>query len=126
MSSTPKLHQAIIMAIGGLSFFLLAATDPQCARVDDRVTAPDGSALGADAGKGSQVAECVRACVDAAKEARAEEQDLHREILAGCQGDHECYDSEKARHDAVMEQIAQDERECKRPCHEQGGGHGGD
>lgn len=126
MSSKPTLQHAIILAIGGLSFFLLAATDPQCARVDDRVTSPDGSALGAEGGKGSQVAECVHACVDAAKVARDAEKGLHKERLTACDGDPGCEDQEDARHESVMEQIARDERECKRPCHEQGGGRGGD
>ena len=126
MSSTPRLNQAIIFAIGGLSFFLLAATDPQCARVDDRVTAPDGSTLGADAGKGSGVSECVRLCVDAAKIAREEERDLHKTIIQACGSDRDCKVQEEIRHEAAMEQIALDESECKRPCHEQGGGHGGD
>jgi hypothetical protein len=125
MSSKPKLHRVIILVLGGLSFFLLAASDPQCARVDDRVTAPDGSTLAADGGKSGGVSECVRACVDAAKLARDAEKDLHKARLDAC-GDRECRDREEARHEAAMEQIAQDERECKRPCHEQGGGRGGE
>ena len=121
MSSKPTLRHAAFLAIGVFSLFLIAATDPQCARVDDRVTSPDVSL---DPAKGT-VAQCVKSCVEAAKSERDHEQDLHQANIEACGGDYDCLEQEEARHEAAMEQIAMDERACKSPCHEQGGGGGG-
>ncbi len=124
MISKHRFHRShlFVVLVASLAFFALAASDPQCAKVSDRVTAPDASLD--QQGKGG-VADCVQSCVSFAKTARADEQDLHKANVAACGDDAQCLAQEEARHEAAMEQIAMDERDCKAPCHNQGTGTGG-
>ncbi len=123
MLSNQPMRRSLFLLVAGLAFFALAASEPQCARIGDRVAGPNGSTPDVKGGNG--VAECVQACVSAAQDARAAENDIHNANLESCAGDPECLAEESARHAAVMQQIAMDQQDCKAPCHNQGGGHGG-
>ena len=59
------------------------------------------------------------------EEQREEEKMIHEWNLEQCGDDEQCIEDEYARHEARMEEIAMEMRECKRPCHEQGQGSGG-
>jgi hypothetical protein len=105
---------------------VLVVTGSQCASVDDSVTGPRSDTSGAVGGTAGTVAACVRACNEAASAARDAESDLHRENLKACgPANSDCRQAEAARHAAAIEQIVADQEACKTPCHEQGGGSGG-
>lgn len=106
-------------------FVVTVAANPQCAQVDDRITSPNGVITEGSGGLGGTVAECVQACNEEAKDARAYERDLHKANVEACGDDYDCLMAEDARHEAAMELIAADMQACKSPCHEQGGGSGG-
>ncbi len=116
-----------------LLVFAMAATGSQCAKVEDRTTAPDVSLSPSSGGDGEDLdhhghggyRECIRDCVWQAQRERALEQIRHQRNLRHCGHDQECIRHENARHRAVMEQIAREERACKAECHQQGEGHGG-
>jgi len=122
MRSNQPYRRISFFAIAGLAFFALAASEPQCAKVGDQVVSPDNSAVSSNKGG---VSDCVHSCVDYAQTARTDEQDLHKANIEACGGDWQCLQEEEARHEAVMEQIAMDQRDCKSFCHNQGSGQGG-
>jgi hypothetical protein len=106
----------------------MALSGSQCAGVGDQVTGPnDNSGTLAESGG---VSACVQACNEAARLARDEEKDLHKDNISACQtlrGDakRECMEAEDARHDARLEEIDMAMEYCKSQCHEQGSGSGG-
>jgi len=108
-----------------LLFMATVAADPQCAQVDDRVTAPH-EAVTDETGGNSSVVECIHTCNDVAKEARDREAEVHKQNLTLCgKSNPECKQQENARHSAVMDQIDADQDYCKALCHDQGSGSGG-
>jgi hypothetical protein len=100
----------------------LSAGQSQCAKVEDSATAPE---LTPGNGSNSGYVACIHACNDAAKVSRENERKLHKQNVRDCHGDTECLQEEAARHAAAMAQIAQDEQDCKKACHDQGDGDGG-
>ena len=115
----PRLSSLLLSVL----FVALAAASWQCVPVDDQATAP--ATLSTQGASGRGVAACVQACNEIAKDARADEKQLHKDNKEACGDNQECLDAEEDRHDAAMEQIAFEMQECKRPCHSQGGGSGG-
>lgn len=111
-------------AAGILVLAVLTLSGSQCSEVSDRAVNPQGSDIGTGSNGGS-VAACVQACNDLGRDLRRDERILHRENIQACDGDYECLEDEEARHEARMEEIASIVQACKAPCHEQGGGSGG-
>ncbi|HEX7878717.1 MAG TPA: hypothetical protein VF720_04875 [Candidatus Eisenbacteria bacterium] len=108
-------------ATAALAITLLTLSGSQCSQVADRATGPDTGSLG----NNNDVAACVQACNETAKQDRDAEKDLFKANKEACNGDPACLDAEEARHEARMEEIAAASQLCKAPCHEQGGGGGG-
>ncbi len=124
-------RRSILSGIVLVAAFSLSGA--QCSQVGDRITAPtsgsNGGATGSEGTSGS-VSACVQACNDIAKAARDAERDLHKENLIACRDlsgpdRASCTSAENLRHATRMEVIAADMQICKAPCHEQGGGSGG-
>lgn len=111
-------------AAGILVLAVLTLSGSQCSEVSDRAVNPQGSDIGTGS-NGRGVAACVQACNDLGRDLRRDERILHRENIQACDGDYECLEDEEARHEARMEEIASIVQACKAPCHEQGGGSGG-
>jgi hypothetical protein len=101
---------------------ILAGSDQQCVPVNDTLTSP---ALSTADAPGQSVSACVQLCNEIAKEDRDESKILLQMAIDACEGDEECIAQAEAEHEARMEQIALDLEDCKRPCHEQGQGSGG-
>lgn len=110
----------LAMALPLVSMVFLAASSPQCARFDDKVLSPTLSELSQPG-----VGNCIKACVEEAQDARTAEMERFRAAIKDCESGSDCRAREAALHVANMQQIADDERACKEPCHEQGRGRGG-
>lgn len=104
-----------------LAITILTLSGSQCSQVADRSVGPDNSTLG----RGNEVAACVQACNEIAKDDRAAENDLHKANVEACDGNMTCLEEEEARHEARMDEIEAAMQMCKAPCHEQGRGGGG-
>jgi hypothetical protein len=108
-------------ATAALAITLLTLSGSQCSQVADRATGPTSGTFATDA----EIAACIQSCNDVAKGNRDGERVLHKANVIACNGDESCLDAEEARHEARMEEIAALQGACKSPCHEQGGGGGG-
>jgi hypothetical protein len=108
-------------ATAALAITILTLSGSQCSQVADRSVGPDSGTLG----QGNEVAACVHACNDSAKDDRNIEQDLHKANVKACNGNPTCLADEEARHEARLDEIEAAMQQCKAPCHEQGRGGGG-
>ena len=108
-----------VSLFASLTFVLMAASSPQCARTGDIPLSP-ATSLSSSADTG----ECLQACVDAADADRSEERARFRAAMEACQTS-DCYQEEAAFHAGIMQEIASEQRRCMSVCHNQGSGSGG-
>jgi hypothetical protein len=105
----------------------------QCINVADKVTGT--SARGeAEYRGGGGTSRCFSRCRDRYEKALEKEEERHERNLDKCKrsgrGDHrnnrnrECVEAERERHNAAVEQIKEERRQCQADCHHQGGGSG--
>ena len=115
-----KVRNAVLAGskVAGVLGCLLLLGAPTCAKLGDGLVSPSADRIAGDA------SECVRGCVDVAQALRDAEQELHQQNVRDCH-DPVCAHKENRRHQLVMASIAQEEQACKRNCHSQGGGGGG-
>lgn len=118
LSTTRRSLVLALTVIGLLN--LLGVSD--CAKVEDTVTGPDAVNL---IGSTDPREECFQDCRDEFFPLRDEELERHREAIIACDGDRECIEAANERNERILRQIRADFIECKRICHEQGGGGGG-
>ncbi|TPW14162.1 MAG: hypothetical protein FD129_1131 [bacterium] len=104
-----------------LAITILTLSGSQCSQVADRAVGPDSGTLD----QAAEVAACVQACNESAKGDRDSEKQLHKANIEACNGDETCLAEEEARHEAQLDEINAEMQFCKAPCHEQGGGTGG-
>jgi hypothetical protein len=108
-------------AVAVLAFAAMASTGSQCARVDDSATGPSSNFLDTS----GEVTGCIQACNETAREARRQANEDFHFALAACDSGSGCRSQAAAEHQAALEQINEEQSECKRGCHEQGSGSGG-
>src|SRR5262245_46840383 len=94
----------------------LVATIDTCRSVADSVLAARRSA--------EETANCVSACANSANDAIRAESDLHVQNVHACAGDSACLAQEEARHEAAVNAIQDQRRQCQDGCRHQGGGAG--
>jgi len=100
-----------------LAIVALVAMIETCKSVTDDV-------LGAKSGA-TLTANCVSDCAHAANEAIRVESDLHVSNVHACAGDSVCLANEDARHQAAVNAIQDQRKNCQEGCKHQGGGSGG-
>jgi hypothetical protein len=116
--STIPRWLALPLMVAGLVNLLGMA---ECSKVDNSVTAPGEESFGAPSRN-----PCIEACNLTAKESLLAENELFETNLFACNGDPECINAERHRHEMALFQIRMDFRECREACHDQGGGSGGE
>ncbi len=118
MSKNSLSVRPSILVISCLFLVMLATTGSQCSRVED----PSKTDL-----QIQFVNACVQQCNATARAARDVEQVLHQSNVAACQALEPtsrgaCLEAEDERHEARMDEIADDQEDCKDACeHSQGG-----
>ena len=95
----------------------LAAALVTCKGVTDRTLVPQPPA--------TTTANCVSDCAQTANDAIRVESDLHVANVKACAGDSTCLANEDARHQAAVNAIQAQRKQCQDNCHQQGGGNGG-
>ena len=95
----------------------LAAALVTCKGVSDNVLLPRPVVTPAS--------DCVADCAHAANDAIRVESDLHVANVKACNGDPLCLANEDARHQAAVNAIQAQRKQCQDNCHHQGGGNGG-
>ena len=109
---TPHVRWALF----AVATVAIAATLVTCKSVTDSALVPREPATSA--------ANCVSACAQTANDAMRVESDLHVANVHACNGDAQCLANENARHQAAVDAIQAQRRQCQDNCHHQGGGKG--
>jgi hypothetical protein len=103
-----------LLAVGTAA---LIATIETCRGVPDNVLASKPGA--------TETANCISDCAHSANEAIRVESDLHVANVHACAGDSVCLAREDARHEAAVNAIQDQRKNCQDNCRHQGGGSGG-
>jgi hypothetical protein len=112
-SRSHRIRWALLAA----SAIALIASLETCRGVTDNVLA---SRRGA-----TETANCISDCAHSANEAIRVESDLHVSNVHACSGDSACLKQEDARHQAAVNAIQDQRKNCQENCRHQGGGSGG-
>lgn len=108
------------MVIAAAAIFVMASSNPQCAKTETSPLTPTLSPL---VGEGNP---CIDRCNAEASGRRRTEQIRHKAALDLCNGDPECKQAESEVHTRLQNEINEDMQTCKKVCqHEQGTGTGG-
>jgi len=96
---------------------LLVVGLSQCRMVSDNIT---GVNVGSN--RLSAKGQCVKACNDAYEDGARAEESRHKEATRACGNDKACKDAENKVHDANMDKLQDQRKNCKRGCYNEGGG----
>ena len=118
--NNPRLRRTFSLVALGAVLAVSAVTLSQC-----RFSGEDVTGVDFNANRGSAHSECVQACQDKYKAARAAEEDRHRKALLGCGSDIACKQAEDKLFVDNLKGIEQSMQDCKRGCYNEGGGGGG-
>src|SRR5262245_47513336 len=109
----------VTSCIAGAAFFAMAASSPQCARIEDSATSPQVGSL-------AEGNVCTQDCIDAFQTAMKSEQARFKAAIQACEGDSTCEAEQEALHESMIGEIQADKADCFTNCgHEQGGGTSG-
>lgn len=116
--SRPSFNHILLVVAVALVTGLLT----QCRLVDDSITGVNLSTSDAVHNGRSR---CVRRCNEAYKVLRRAENRRHKDAKRACNRDHACRMAEKQLHYAIVADLKEQRRLCRRSCYNEGAGSGG-
>jgi hypothetical protein len=120
MSIHNRTRQGFAALLPVLALLVMAASNPQCARTQDHLTAP--ATVGVDT---ADIGACFSGCADWAVGARAAELTRFKAALAACGDNEGCRADAAATHVQNLHDINDAMRACMNGCHNQGSATGG-